>query len=453
MKMMQKFLFILSFFILVACQTTLNRHLAADYHISNSAQQLVDWETLSNGAGIRSNELIRVEHYEIPLRLLEKDFEESLDLNIKNSLFFTKDGETYVRWMINPEDSKWHLEVKEFLQKHKIDSEPKKFFDGYMTASRSMILVNPINGASFSLKVSTNQTGGQWTDKKQTWIDAKQVRNMNRYLKETFPKVENSTFIIMDEPLALGIKDLDHGMIMRSLNDLPEDTHYYLPAFSALHETTGVAIAKLNGSTNPVSFWNKHLNEPIARAMADFFAATGAWYDSPHAQNFLVELDKDMKPTGRIVLRDLGDTFLLEDFVKNTKFAWLAERWNPKYLQQGKITTGIGLLHGNNPPSWMTGTEYKEYQWGFYKTFESRFAEITGIPYNELLKTDSRERVWSYAQKTYKADSPSWKKFIQYANCLNGELKTLTGENCPELFLKKVQNFNCVRAANAIIAH
>lgn len=453
MNLLHKGLIYFALVFLVSCQTTLDRNVASDYHISNNTQQLVNWETKANAISERSNDIIRVEHYEIPLRLLEQDFESNLDSNIKNSLFFTKNGETYVRWIINPEDSKWHLEVKSFLQKHKLDSEPKKFFDGYLTASRSMILVNPTNGASFSLKVSTDKTGGKWTDKKQTWADAKQVRNMNRYIQETLPKIDMETLVIMDEPLALGIKDLDHGMIMRSLNDLPEDGHYYLPAFSALHEVEGARIAKLNGSTDPSRFWDKHLNEPIAKAMAEYFAATGSWYDSPHAQNFLVELDRDMKPTGRIVLRDLGDTYILEDFVKNTKFAWITKNWDPNNVQAGKITTGIGLLHGNNAPSWLSGMEYKEYQWGFYRTFEKRFSEITNIPYNDLLRTDSKESLWSYSRKTYQTSSDGWKKFILYANCLNGEIKTLKDEKCPELYMKRLKKVDCFQGINAILNH
>lgn len=454
MKIIQQTILTLALITITSCQTVpWRRDLASQYHISESAQQLVYWETKANGISTRSNELIRVEHYEIPLRLLEQDFESSLDSNIKKSLFFTKNGETYVRWLINPEDSKWHLEIKEFLKKHKLDSEPKKFFDGYLTASRSMILVNPENGASFSLKVSTDKTGGKWTDKKQTWKDAKQVRKMSRYVKESLPKVEAETLVIMDEPLALGIKDLDQGMILRSLNDLPEDGHYYLPAFSALHETEGLRIAKLNGASDPVRFWEKNLNEPIAKAMAEYFAATGSWYDSPHAQNFLVELDRDMKPTGRIVLRDLGDSYILEDFIKNTQFSWVIKDWDPNFIQQGKITTGVGLLHGNNPPSWMNGMDYKEFQWGFYRNFEKHFAEITGVPSNDLLRTESKEILWSYARKTYATTSPQWKKFIQYANCLNGERKTLAGENCPELYLKRLKKIDCTKAVNAILQY
>ncbi len=453
MNFLRQTLFTLIAFTLISCQTTLDRHIAGDYHISNSAKQLVNWETKANAVSLRSDELIQIEHYEIPLRLLEQDFETNLDSTIKNSLFFTKNGETYVRWMINPEDSKWHLEVKAFLEKHHLDSTPKKFFDGYLTASRSMILVNPHNGATFSLKVSTDKTGGKWTDKKQTWFDAKQVRNMNRYVQDVMPKMQTDTLVIMDEPLAMGIKELDHGMIMRSLNDLPDDEHYYLPAFSAMHETEGARIAKLNGATDPARYWEKHLNEPLAKAMAEYFSATGSWYDSPHAQNFLVELDRDMKPTGRIVLRDLGDTYVLEDFVKNTKFAWIIKDRDVNTVQAQKITTGIGLLHGNTNPSWLTSMEYKEYQWSFYREFEKQFSAITGIPTNELLKTESKEFLWSYSRKTYETKSDAWKKYIHFANCFNGEALTLTGEKCPETILKHQRKIDCMKGATAIITH
>ncbi len=453
MNLLAKYTAILLTIVVISCQTAPSRNLASQFHISNNAQQLVNWETEANAVSLRSNDIIRLEHYEIPLRLLKQDIDDGLSEDIKSSLIFTKNGEKYIRWMINPEDSKWHLEVQEFLNKHNVDSTPKKFFDGYLTASRSMIVVNPQNGATFSLKVSTNKTGGNWTDKKQTWTDAQQVRRMNRYVKSAVPQMKTESLVIMDEPLALGIAELDHGMIARSLNDLPTDGHYYLPAFSVLHETEGARIAKLNGATDPAVYWEKHLIQPLANAMAEYFAITGAWYDSPHAQNFLVELDRDMKPTGRIVLRDLGDSYVLDDFVKNTKFAWITKNWEEKKVQTGKISTGLGLLHGNTPPKWLTGLEYKEYHWSFYRAFEKRFSEITNIPLQDLTKVDSKDVLFSYIRKTYTTTSEGWQKFIRYANCMNGEPTTLSGEKCPEFFLKKQLKVNCFQSVNAIINH
>lgn len=454
---LQKSLILVTLLALVACQSTGLRKIASESLISESTQQLVTWETTANAVSKRSDEVIRVEHYEIPLRLLQKDFDQNLDPKIRDSLIFSKNGESYVRWLINPEDSKWHLEVKAFLDKHKIDSTPKKLFDGYLTASRSMILVNPTNGASFSLKVSTDKTGGKWTDKKQTWEDAVQVRSMNKWLHETLPKMQNETLVVLEEPAAFGIKDLDQGMILRSLNDLPNDKFFYMPAFSVLHEGEGARIAKLNGSTNPVEFWNKHLVEPLGSALAEYFAMTGAWYDSPHAQNFLVELDREMKPTGRIVLRDLGDAYLLEDFVKNTKHAGLLKNWDPKNILSNKMITGIGLLHGNSAPGWMFSLEYKEYGWNFYRAFEKRFSEITNIPLSELSKTESKEVLFSYTRKTYQTTSDGWKKFLKFANCMNGETRTISGEKCPDFYQQRhilaVRPFHndCFGAANALI--
>lgn len=451
MRLFYRLLLLTTLLVFISCQSMATRKLASEFHISNSAKQLVTWETKANAIANRSDEVIRVEHYEIPLRLLQSDFDESLDQATKDSIIFFKDSEQYVRWPINPEDSKWHLEIKEFLKAHNLDSEPKKFFDGYSTASRSMILVNPSNGATFSLKVSTDKTGGKWSDKKLAWKEAQQVRRMNKYVTNTIPKMQTKHLVIMDEPLAMGIKELDQAMIMRSLNDLPDDTHYYIPAFSVLHETEGVRIAKLNGSSNPVEFWNKHLVEPMAFAMAEYLSITGAWYDSPHAQNFLIELDTEMKPTGRVVLRDLGDSYLLEDFIKNTNFAWIMKDWEEGNILSGKFTTAIGFLHGNERPSWLAGMDYKEYGWNFYRVFEKKFSELTNIPTSELMKTDSQELTKSYIKKAYPTTSNAWKNHIQYANCMNGEAKTLTGQKCPDYILKNQLKVDCFGSANSII--
>ena len=441
----------LSLSLLASCQSAPYRDIASDHHISHNAHQLVRWETKANAVSNRSDELIRIEHYEIPLRLLQQDIDATLDSTMKESLIFEKDGEKFVRWVINPEDTRWHYDVKALLEKKGLDSQPKKFFDGYLTASRSMIIVNPENGATFSLKVSTNKTGGNWTDKKQTWVDAKQVRNMNKWIGEVMSNMKTDTLIIQDEPLALGIKEIDHGMIMRSLNDIPSDEHFYLPGFSVLHNMEGKRIAYLNGAVDVAEFWNKHYNQPLAKAMAEFFAYTGAWYDSPHSQNFLVELDKEMKPTGRIVLRDLGDSYLLEDFARNTKYAHLTEMWEGGNIYRGKIKSAIGLLHGNEAPSWMSHKDYSNYAKDFYLTFEKKFSELTNIPVSELARTQLDLKMYSYGVKMYPTTSGAWKNFLQYANCMNGETKTLKGFDCPEFIRKRHKTVDCFGNVNAIL--
>lgn len=428
----------------MSCQTSPHRDVAADYHISKNAKQLVTWETTANAVANRSNEVIALSHFEIPMRLLEKDIDQTLESSIVDSLVFEKNGEKYVRWMINPEDTKWYLEVKAFLEKNGVDATPHKFFDAYLTASRSMILVNPENGATFSLKVSTNKTGGNWTDKKQTWDDAKQIRTLDKWMTQATENMETKTMVVMNEPLAFGIKELDHGMIMRSLNDVPKDGHYYLPGFSALHEFEGARIAKLNGATNVAEFWDKHYNQPLAGALAEFFAFTGTSYDSPHSQNFLIELDKNMKPTGKIVLRDLGDSYILNDFAEKTKYSNIAKIWDQDNVISGHTKTNVGLLHGNKPPSWLSAAQYEQYGKNFFAAFEKRFSELSGIPAAELGKEAMYVSQFSYIGKKYNTTTPAWKSFLLNANCMNGERKTLAGIDCPEFFLKKQKKVDCV---------
>jgi hypothetical protein len=435
----------------MSCSSNPHRDIASDYHISKTAQQLVTWETKANAVANRSNATIEILHYEIPMRLLQKSIDEGIDANVSDSLIFEKNGEKYVRWIINPEDTKWYLEVQAFLEKNHVDSKKHKFFDAYLTASRSMIIVNPENGATFSLKVSTNKTGGSWTDKKQTWVDAQQVRRMNEWIGEVMSNMKTESLVIMDEPLAFGIKDIDQGMILRSLNDMPRGDHYYMPGFSVLHGEEGARIAKLNGAKNVAEFWDKHYNQPLANALAEFFAYTGAWYDSPHSQNFLVELDPKMKPTGRIVLRDLGDTYLLADFANNTKYKYLLPLWEDGNVKNGRLQSAVGLLHGNKPPVWMSAGEYESYGKNFYTAFEKKFSEMSNIPATELAQTRMNVTPFSYVSKTYPTTSATWKNYLKYANCLSGETKTLAGVDCPEFFLKKQKKVDCAGNLGAIL--
>ncbi|GAB4414516.1 MAG: hypothetical protein OHK0056_21390 [Bacteriovoracaceae bacterium] len=434
-----------------ACQNSRVRMFSSDPTPRN-VKQLVDWETKANGAGERSNQVIDIKHYEIPLSAIEKDIRADLDPAVRESVIFERDGVEYVRWIINPEDTKWHKELETWLSSKGLDTEQKSLFKGYYTASRSMIVVNPENGASMSLKVSTNNTGGNWRDKKQDWGDAKQIRKISDWVKSITEKMETDHLVIQDEPFAVGIPEIDQAMIMRSLNDVPSGKHYYLPGFSALHSGVGRQIAELNGESDPVKFWGKHYAEALGRAMAEFTASTGVTYDSPHSQNFLVELDENMKPTGRIVLRDFGDSYILKEFVENTHNKEMVAIWEAENVNSKKLNMSVGLLHGNQAPSWMTAEAYTEWSERYFKTFEDEFSQITGVPLTELKKTQYgwREK-YSYFSKSYDTKSINWKKWIEYANCLSGESTTLSGKKCLEMFTRRHKTVNCEEAVAKVL--
>ncbi|EQC46266.1 putative lipoprotein [Bacteriovorax sp. Seq25_V] len=436
--------------LLSSCSNNIIRKLTSAGQTPYAVEQLVTWETKANGVAVRSNQIFDLNHYEIPLDLLSSEFASDLSQDIKDSLIFEKNGEAYVRWLINPEDTKWHLEVKKMLDEAGLDSTVHSYLKGYLTASRSMIAFNPENGSAFSVKVSTNNTGGYWNDKKQTWDDANQIRKISDWVKDTLSKMDTKSLVIQDEPLGLGIESLDQGLIVRNLNDVPTGKHYYLPGFSALHETEGKLLAQLNGSTDVVKFWEDNYVRPLAKAMAEFSALTGVYYDSPHSQNFMIELDENKKPTGRVVLRDFGDSYLNRDFVSQTAHASILNIWEKDNIVSGKFPTAVGLLHGNSAPSWLTLNDYKRYGETFYKEYEKKFSEISGIPLTKLQQRPiAGARAFSYLSKAYPTEGDDWKRFFDHANCLGGAETTLSGQDCGEFFTKFQKQDNCFGAVQS----
>lgn len=364
--------------------------------ISPGVQALVNFETQANAAALRSNQMMDIQNYEIPYHLVKSLMSSKLDPKIAQSLVFEKNGEKYVRWMINPEDTAWYVEVEKFLTANGVSTERHQYFKGYQTASRSYLVLDPNNGAQFSLKVSTNRTGGAWKDKKQTFDDARQIRLMDDYVSDVFAKFPPKYFVYMNEPAVFGLESIDQGMIVRSLNDLPTTGHYYAPGFAVLHDKVGAEIARQNGSDDPAAYWNEHYNLPLARALAELSGRTGVTYDSPHSQNFLVEFDQNLKPTGRIVLRDLGDSYVNKEFVTAMGRPDVAAFFEHDNIVTKYIPMAVGVLHGNSDPSWMSTRIYREWGNEFFRMFNKTFAEVTGLKETDIpLKVSQNGKYFS----------------------------------------------------------
>ncbi len=380
--------------------------------IDPAVKALVKYETEGNAVSRRSSAKVAIEHYEIPLEALETDVASRIPADIRDSLIFEKDGKKVVRWIINPEDTKWHLELEKWLTSKGLSTQRHKHFDGYMTASRSYIMVDPKNGAQFSAKVSTNLTGGNWRDKKQPIDDARQVRMAADFIQDSLAEKPMLHSTIMDEPAMFGAPDVDQAMLVRTLNGIREgEPKYYIPGFSAVHDKVGAMIAAKNGSKNPAAFWNEHYNKPLGRALAEFTARFGLCFDSPHSQNFLVELDKDLKPTGRIIIRDFGDSYATSDFVLARGRADFLKKWEAGNIARGEIPMAVGVLHGNDFPSWMNDTEYRQWGKDFFEEYEKELSKLTGVPRDQMggeVYLSGR-----YFSKSYSVGSPEWKSYFK----------------------------------------
>ncbi|MCR9205956.1 MAG: hypothetical protein NXH75_15340 [Halobacteriovoraceae bacterium] len=429
----------LLFFIFVLAGCSHNPLLLKNNRLPQSDQKdpftaLVEWETEANAVSKRSTDVFKVEHYEFPARYIAQDIAERMDESVKTALLFEKDGETYVRWFINPEDTVWHLKIKEHLEANNIPFEKKQYFDGYQSASRSYLLVDPETGANFSLKGSTNVTGGNWKDKKQTWEDAQEVRRVMDMIDEVHTKTPISrSYGVMDEAMALGIPELDQALIVRSLDQIKEEKAYLLPGFSALYETVGKEIAELNGFDDPVEFWRINYSDPLAKALAELAAIGGLSYDSPHSQNFMIELDKNLKPTGKIILKDLGDVEVITSFFDNSFRGENFRNWSG-----GKNASNhakVGLLWGNSPPSWLSSQDFHEWMKSFFTVYFDRYRAVTGISETELPTPNIPASGFGYYGQmiTPQSLSEQWKSYLEAVDCYGGSYKTKSGKLCSEL--------------------
>jgi hypothetical protein len=399
--------------------------------LTPSFRMMQTTETKANGVAVRSNQPIPIEHYEIPLSLVQADISKTMSKDIYDSLVFERDGRKFIRWVINPEDTRWHLEIAAWLEANGEPVIKGQHFTGYQTASRSYIVRDPINGVQFSSKVSTNKTGGNWTDKKQTWEDAWQVRMAYQYVEDVIKErggLKNSVWIA--EPAAFGIEALDQGMLIRAYDSLADGKTTLIPGFAALHEDWGREIARQNGSNDPAKFWNDNYNKPLARALAEVYALTGMSYDSPHSQNFMIELDENNKPTGRIGLRDMGDSYMTEDIFEAAGKGDIPKRWELDNVLRGHLQVSAGLLHGNKDPSWMqtepdgkidsiinsllnnrtADSSYNKWGKDFFTEFEAEFFKITGVD----LAGVRMSRSGKYFSKSYSTENAAGKQYKQW---------------------------------------
>jgi hypothetical protein len=410
--------------------------------LSDAGRALITYETKYNAAAERSNEAFILENYEIPLRLVDKDVAARTDARILNSLIFEKNGEKYLRWVINPEDTKWYLEVEKWLRGEGLSTNRHKYFEGYQTASRSYIVVDPKTGVEFSVKVSTDNTGGSWTDKKQEADNTMRTRLIIEYIHEVSRKIGGFKHIILvDEPAGFGIRSIDQGMVVRVYDGLGTNGCTFVPGFSIMHEKMGTELAKLNGSDDPKDYWNEHYNKPLARAFAEYFAATGMTYTSAHSQNFLVELDQNKKPTGKIVFRDPVGSYISRPFFEGIGRRDILDKWLPDEIVGQHFDILVNLLYGNVTPNWWWSAAWGgNHTWphDFFKEFRFEFTRLTGMDLGFQADDFFTGLQGQYYFDRVDMTSPTATRFIRAAS-EGKQFLNPVHSLCEQIFLRKVE--------------
>jgi hypothetical protein len=120
------------------------------------------------------------------------------------------------------------------------------------------------------------------------------------------------------EVVALVARGSETACLVRDLR-LFQDGHHYLPALSL--PWVGRQIARRHAEPF-AEFWGRHYAEAVGRAKAQIFARYGLWYETPNPQNVVVQLDAELRPTGVLVFRDLGDTYCATDAFEARDLPW-----------------------------------------------------------------------------------------------------------------------------------
>lgn len=228
-----------------------------------------------------------------------------------------------------------------------------KILKGYLSASRSIFFSS---GQDFySIRLPTDHARGphEIDEIRKTEI-APEIKiakiNMHQInsVEERFglsQKLIIAKEIVIAETLPLSgarAKEfINSGYMIRNLDFLKNKDRFYIPAFAI--ETVGKEIAKKFGKTF-ADFWIKNYAEALGRAKAQLLIHYGLQMEFPHGQNILLEFDKEFRPTGRFVLRDIDDMSQFQSVIEPMNEILQANELKPIGMSQQNSDNIVRLL-------------------------------------------------------------------------------------------------------------
>lgn len=174
------------------------------------------------------------------------------------------------------------------------------------TSSRTLVVPAAPGSPLFSVKLATDHPHPDFLQPEKTKL-REEATDALRWV-ELLARVDailgpEPKLLIIREVLAVLVPGTETGFLVRDLRGF-QDGHYYLPALSI--PWVGRQIARGHGAPFE-DFWGQHYAEAVGRVKARLLVRTGLQLETPNPQNLLVQLDGRLAPTGRIVVRDLGD--------------------------------------------------------------------------------------------------------------------------------------------------
>jgi len=262
----------------------------------DAVAQWLEWETNANLVGFRTQaEPVEVEVAWVPRDALEIHVLPGAPLEIVDQ-FLRPDHVCFPRHPLNTDPTVAFS-----------DAPVRERWTARFTSSRTLALPGPESGARLaSLKLATDHPHRAFLQPEKTRLREEAVDAVAwvRVIDRIDHRLEPLEGVaLVSEVLVVLVVGGESGFMVRDLR-LFQDGHYYLPALSI--PFVGPQIARSLGEDFEALF-GEHFAEAVGRAKARLFARYGLWYETPNPQNLLLQLDRDLRPTGTLVFRDVGD--------------------------------------------------------------------------------------------------------------------------------------------------
>jgi len=258
--------------------------------------QWLDWEEQANLIGFRTStrpvavEVVAVPRSQVEVYVLPQAPEASLPL------FLRGEQVLWARHPLNQDRSvAW------------FDAPVAERWDARFTSSRTLALPGPESGRRLlSLKLATDHPHPDFCQPEKTALREESLDAIG--WTRVFARIDGrlgplTSPLLVREVLVVLARGSESGFLVRDLA-LFQDGHHYLPALSL--PWVGRQIPRRHGESFE-TFWERHFAVEVGRAKARLLARYGFWYATPNPQNVLIQLDRTLHPTGRLVFRDLGD--------------------------------------------------------------------------------------------------------------------------------------------------
>ena len=264
--------------------------------LADPVDQWLDWEEQANLVGFRtSTEPVTVEVVTVPRDDTEVYVLSGADRELVER-FVGPETVRFPRHPLNRDASvAW------------FDAPVTDRWTARFTASRTLAMPGPETGrALFSLKLATDHPHPDFhqpekTKLREEGLGAVQWATTLDRIDSLMPALEAA--LLVREVLVVLQRGGEAGFMVRDLRRF-QDGHLYLPALSL--PFVGRQIAARH-DTDFERFWRDGFATPVGRAKAEIFTRYGLWYETPNPQNVVIQLAPSLRPTGRIVFRDLGD--------------------------------------------------------------------------------------------------------------------------------------------------